>query len=155
MRRQRRHSIFGRLVKAALPILKQLGKSALSTVGSKVSSVGTGLLTNLLSGKNLKNSLLDRTESAAAEIVNLALSYLSFTSIQTTVDLPRWHTYRQEEEKEEEAQQYHSLLICNTHRQDESHPSGRKPLFPRRTRPTCSPPLPERHREESVSHQDA
>ena len=81
VRRHCRHSIFGSLVKAALPMLKHLGKSACSTVGSKVSSVGTGLLTDLLSGKNLKNSLLDRTKSAArsaaAEIVDTASSYLN------------------------------------------------------------------------------
>ena len=50
------HSIFGSLVKAALPMLKQLGKSAVLK-GSKVSLVGTGLINDLLSGKNLKNSL--------------------------------------------------------------------------------------------------
>ena len=61
-------------------MLKQLGKSALSTVGSKVLLVGTGLLNNLLSGKNMKNSLLDKTKSAAksaaAEIVDTVLRYL-------------------------------------------------------------------------------
>ena len=36
IRRQRRHSLFISLVKAALPMLKQLARSALSIVGSKV-----------------------------------------------------------------------------------------------------------------------
>ena len=65
VRRQHGHSIFGSFVMAELPMLKQLGKSALCTVGSKVSSVVTGLINDLLPGKNLKNSLLDRTKSAA------------------------------------------------------------------------------------------
>ena len=68
-------------LKYTVTCLKQLGKSALSTVGSKVSSVGTGLITDLLYGKNLKTSLVDRTKaaarSAAAEIAETASSYLN------------------------------------------------------------------------------
>jgi len=76
-RRQRGHGLFGNLIRSALPIIKNLGVSAVKAVAPTLLNTGKGVLSDVLAGKNLKSSVITRSKNAADEVMDKASQYLS------------------------------------------------------------------------------
>ena len=67
-RRQRRHSLFGNLIVA--PTLVR-------AVAPTLFNTGKGVLSDVLAGKNLKSSVINRSKRAGKEVLGKAATYLS------------------------------------------------------------------------------
>ena len=76
-RRQRGHGLFGNLIKTALPMIKNLGMSAVRAVAPTLFNTGKGVLSDVLAGKNLKSSVIKRSKQAGTEVIGKAARYLS------------------------------------------------------------------------------
>ena len=84
-RRQRGHSLFGNLIRTALPMIKNLGMSAVRAVAPTLVravaptlfNTGKGVLSDVLAGKNLKSSVINRSKRAGKEVLGKAATYLS------------------------------------------------------------------------------
>lgn len=69
-RRQRGGSIFGAIARAVMPALKSVGKRALKTLGREGLGFASDVMKDVVSGKNVSNSLKDR---GSARVKNVAL----------------------------------------------------------------------------------
>ena len=76
-RRQPGHGLFGNLIKTAHPMIKNLGMSAVRAVAPTLFNIGKGVLSDVLAGKNLKSSVINRSKKAGAEVIGKAARYLS------------------------------------------------------------------------------
>ena len=74
---QRGHGLFGNLIRTALPIVKNLGMSAVRAVSPTLFNTGKGVLSDVLAGKNLKSSVINRSKKAGEEVIGKAARYLS------------------------------------------------------------------------------
>ena len=57
-RRQRGHGLFGNLIKMALPMIKNLGMSAVRAVAPTLINTGKGVLSDVLAGKKMLSDVL-------------------------------------------------------------------------------------------------
>ena len=76
-RGQRGHGLFGNLIRTALPMIKNLGMSAVRAVAPTLFNTGKGVLSDVLAGKNLKSSVVNRSKKAGKEVLGKAATYLS------------------------------------------------------------------------------
>ena len=74
--RQRGHGLFGNLIRTALPVIKDLGMSAVRAVAPTLFNTGKGVLSDVLAGKNLKSSVINRSKKAGEEVIGKAARYL-------------------------------------------------------------------------------
>ena len=70
------HGLFGNLIKSALPIIKNLGVSALKAVTLTLFNTGKGVLSEMLASKNVKTSVINRSKKAGEEVMDKATRYL-------------------------------------------------------------------------------
>ena len=74
-RRQCAHGLFGNLIRTAFPMIKNLGMSAVRAVAPTLFNTGKGVLSDVLAGKNLKSSVINRSKKAGEEVISKAARY--------------------------------------------------------------------------------
>ena len=79
-RRQRGNGLFDNLIRTALPMIKNLGMSAVRAVAHTLLNTGKGVLSDVLAGKNLRSSVINRSKKAGEEVIGKAARYLSGSS---------------------------------------------------------------------------
>ena len=75
--RQKGHgigSLIGGLLRSAVPLLGRLGKSVAKSAGRALLSTGKNVLTDVLQGKSLKTSVVNRAKSAGKQALKRAAS---------------------------------------------------------------------------------
>lgn len=73
-------SFFGRLFRSILPIARNIGKSALKTIGKEALSMGASVAGDLVRGREAKDSLAEHGRNAAANVLDKASSALKGVS---------------------------------------------------------------------------
>ena len=58
-------------------MIKNLGMSAVRAVAPTLFNTGKGVLSDVLAGKNLKSSVINRSKQAGTEVIGKAARYLS------------------------------------------------------------------------------
>ena len=61
-------------------MIKNLGMSAVRAVAPTLFNTGKGVLSDVLAGKNLKSSFINRSKRAGKEVLGKAATYLSSTT---------------------------------------------------------------------------
>ena len=79
-RRQRGHGLVGNLIRTALPRIKNMGMSAVRAVAPTLFNTRKGVLSDVLAGKNLKSSVINRSKRVGKEVLGKAATYLSGTT---------------------------------------------------------------------------
>ena len=65
-------SFFGRLFRSILPVAKNIGKSALKTVGKEALHLGANVMNDVVQGQNIKQALKTRGKKSTQKLINRA-----------------------------------------------------------------------------------
>ena len=65
-------SFFGRLFRSILPVAKNIGKSALKTVGKEALHLGANVMNDVVQGRNVKQALKKQGKKSTQKLINRA-----------------------------------------------------------------------------------